>query len=1283
MRRLIAQIPIAALGLALASPAAAAAEATPARDFSDVEVIFTKHCLDCHASQDPEGNLVLESFESLMKGGESGAAVSPGTSADSLLVKMIEGRIEKNGKKKIMPPGKRTKLNPDEIETIKRWIDSGAKPPPDGKALVKQLVVPKIATKGAPRKPVNALAYAPAPKLIAVARYGEVELRSASTHAIVRTLGGHRGNVTALVFSSDGKELFAAAGEAGLLGEVRQWKIADGTLVRTFEGHKDALYSVALSPDGKTLATGSYDQKIKLWDVQTGAELKTLSGHNGCVFDLAFRPDGKILASASADRTVKLWDTATGDRRDTLSQSLKELYTVAFSRDGRKLLAGGVDNRIRIWEISDSAAETTNPLLDARFAHEGAILNLVFSADGKTLLSSADDRTVKVWDAVELKEKFPVERQPDWPPALTFASDDKTIVVGRLDGSLGFYATTNGQPLPPPKPELTRCEPRGIRRGTTAQLRLSGTNLTTLTEVKFSNPAIAAEIVRSATHETGEAFIEVTAPADLPRGPYEFSVANPGGQSGKLQLHVDDLPQAYEATTNAAAGVYVVSARTALPLPVRNERGEGRGEGKSAADIPAHLLSRRPPSPQSSPPSAGGEREDAGTMKPYASGPAFVTLPVSFWGAFDPKGDIDQIEFEAKAGQSIVFDVAAARLGSKATASLTLFDSQGVLLASDRGFDGSDPLLTFKPRASGRYRIEVSDVLLGSSRDHFYRLSIGTFAEVVAFFPLSVPAQTETDVELIGYNLPVKSAVHLKAGKPGEIDLPVDPEKFRSRRPFKVLVTDTPELLEAEPNDTPAEATPIHPPCAVAGRITTKLGQASRLPRAGETPTLLSDIDLFRFEARQGQTWIIETAAAQRGSPLDTKIEVLHADGRPVPRLLLQAVRNSAITFRPIDSITPDCRVENWEEMELNQLLYLQGEVVKLFRAPQGPDSGFVFYTSAGKRRAYFDTSATAHALDEPCYIVEPHPPDAKLVANGLPVFPIYYANDDDGERKLGSDSRLHFTVPADGAYLLRVTDTRGYGGDRFVYRLVVREARPDFKVTLNGANPAVNAGSGQAFSVSAERFDGFDGEIKVDISGLPPGFSVSTPLVIQAGQTEARGAIHAEPDAPPPNDTNAAISIVTASAVIYDQPVTREVNNLGKIKLADKPKLYVFLEPYTDSTSTNPVAVDPARPLELTIAPGQTIPAWLKIKRAGHDDLVTFTVENLPHGVIVDNIGLNGVLIAKSDQERQIFLNAAKWVPDTDRLCYAIENQAGKQTSLPVLLHVRRPVLHDAASVR
>jgi hypothetical protein len=35
--------------------------------------------------------------------------------------------------------------------------------------------------------------------------------------------------------------------------------------------------------------------------------------------------------------------------------------------------------------------------------------------------------------------------------------------------------------------------------------------------------------------------------------------------------------------------------------------------------------------------------------------------------------------------------------------------------------------------------------------------------------------------------------------------------------------------------------------------------------------------------------------------------------------------------------------------------------------------------------------------------------------------------------------------------------------------------------------------------------------------------------------------------------------------------------------------------------------------------------------------------VENLPHGVIVDNIGLNGVPIPKGENDHQVFLTAAK----------------------------------------
>src|SRR5258706_11534323 len=111
------------LGLIALAGSSPAAQTAAGKDFSGVQAIFEKNCLDCHAATDPESNLVLENFPSLMKGGDNGPVIVPGKSAESLLVKMVQGNIERDGKKLIMPPGKRKKLEPEEIAAIKAWID--------------------------------------------------------------------------------------------------------------------------------------------------------------------------------------------------------------------------------------------------------------------------------------------------------------------------------------------------------------------------------------------------------------------------------------------------------------------------------------------------------------------------------------------------------------------------------------------------------------------------------------------------------------------------------------------------------------------------------------------------------------------------------------------------------------------------------------------------------------------------------------------------------------------------------------------------------------------------------------------------------------------------------------------------------------------------------------------------------------------------------------------------------------------------------------------------------
>jgi hypothetical protein len=817
---------------------------------TQVAPILQKYCLACHDENEAEGGLVLQDHERLLAGGKRGRALVPGRSDQSRLVLMLEGKA-----KPAMPPEGNQPPTPDEIALLKAWIDHGAAGPSGEPPDPTRLVTPEVPLLAAPRAPISALACSSDGALVALAGYGTIRLVSAQTGAVVHELTGHRGNVNGVSFSADGTKLIAAGGEPGLFGEVRVWNVVDGTLLRTVVGHRDSLYAAVLSPDGAILATGGYDEQIKLWDAATGVEVRTIAGHNGAVYDLAFRPDGKLLASASADRTVKLWDVATGARLDTLGQSLKELYTLAFSPDGRRLAAAGVDNRIRTWQISENGQEGTNPLLFARFAHQGAVIRIAWSPDGRWLASSSEDRTLKLWDAGPMRELRLLEPQSDWTNALAFSSDSARIVVGRLDGTFGQYDVAGGQALPlpavptsaatgavrrrlggwrgwpavlaavslfgyadgaeppaPAAPQLTALAPRGVQRGATTRVKLSGANLAGISEVRFSDPRLSASVVPQDAGQTTDVFVDVVAAADVPRGGYDVSVVTPGGASGTLKLYVDDLPQAAEAEPN--------DERTAA-----NELSLGSGN----------------------------------------------------WGVLDRQGDIDCLAIDARAGQTVVFDLAGAVLGSKANAVLTLYDADGRVVATSNDYDGQpDPLLAFHAPADGRYTLAVSDLALGASADHYYRLSVGDFRLVTGCFPLSIPAGRATAVELTGYNLPPDARVTVEAPDGGEVVVPVDPERFRARRELRVAVGGLPERLEAEPNDQADQATHIPVPGVAGGRIHSRTSAISAAD---------PDVDVFSFDTVAGTAWVIETDAARRGSPIDTKIEVLDSSGLPVQSL--------------------------------------------------------------------------------------------------------------------------------------------------------------------------------------------------------------------------------------------------------------------------------------------------------------------------------------------------------------------------------------------------------------
>ena len=121
--RLIHLLAIAAASLVLAGCEGKPAEVSYK---ADVAPILEKHCQSCHTPGQPgyvASGFDLGGYDTLMKGTRYGPVVLPGDPLTSVLVMLIEGRVDPSIK---MPHGGQNPMTDEEIKTIRLWVEQGA-----------------------------------------------------------------------------------------------------------------------------------------------------------------------------------------------------------------------------------------------------------------------------------------------------------------------------------------------------------------------------------------------------------------------------------------------------------------------------------------------------------------------------------------------------------------------------------------------------------------------------------------------------------------------------------------------------------------------------------------------------------------------------------------------------------------------------------------------------------------------------------------------------------------------------------------------------------------------------------------------------------------------------------------------------------------------------------------------------------------------------------------------------------------------------------------------------
>jgi hypothetical protein len=917
---------------------------------------------------------------------------------------------------------------------------------------------------------------------------------------------------------------------------------------------------------------------------------------------LAYHPTGKWLL-AGVYQDLVLVDVGLGrvyQRRSPLREGLqaiskskvaKRITAVAWNRDGNRLAVAmcqpGVSGSVRRFRGADPRDMAQQETLSA---HQDVIADMAFDPAGKVLATCSYDRTVKLWDAAKGTLLHTLKEHSDAVYGVAFRPDGKWLASAAADRAVKIFDVETGKLLTTLGDATdwlyaVAWSPDGkhvAAGGVDRSIRVWEVNAegSRVVHSVFAHEAPVIRLVYSADGKT------------------LYSL----GEDRKVKV--------WDTAKMVERKVYPPQPEAVLAFAVRPDGKQialGRFDGalllvgeKTLRPLPGSFDAVKEQEPNDSP--GTGQK---------------IALPAAVEGALNKAGDVDFYRFEANAGDEIGVQVVTDL--KKVSPVLQLVGPGGTVVARGAG------VLGYTCPQAGTYALGFHDRDYRGGPGMTYRLRVGPVPVITSVFPLGLQRGTESRIDVAGVNLGGVRSVQVKAEANAAIGskLPVNvATPYGPALGDKSVVVG--EFPESTDEDTSVLATAVPRTCN------------GQIERPGATHT-------WRFAAKKGEKLLVEVNARRLGSALDSFIEILDEAGKPVPRAVLRCQAKTAVTFRDHDNVGAGIRIEAWTELAINDYIYVGSELLRIRNLPPNPDADCDFYSQAGARLGFLDTTPTHLSMGTPMYKVSIHPPGTTFPPNGMPVFTLAYRNDDGGPG-FGRDSRIHYEAPADGTYQVRVGDARGLGGSNFAYRLTVRRPRPDFTVSFNPNAPAVWKGGAIPVSASANRIDGFDGEIGLRLDNLPSGFSAPA-TSIPRGENSTTFALSADATAAPPAKGAPPLKLV-AWAMIAGKKVVREVQ-AGLPQVKDGGDLVTATEQS-----------------EVTVKPGGEVRLTVRIERRnGFQGRVPIDVRGLPHGVRVLDIGLNGILITETETVRTMVIYVEPWVEATVHPFVVLARREGKGT--------------------
>jgi len=232
----------------------------------------------------------------------------------------------------------------------------------------------------------------------------------------------------------------------------------------------------------------------------------------------------------------------------------------------------------------------------------------------------------------------------------------------------------------------------------------------------------------------------------------------------------------------------------------------------------------------------------------------------------------------------------------------------------------------------------------------------------------------------------------------------------------------------------------------------------------------------------------------------------------------------------------------------------------------------------------------------------------------------IVVANDDAKiqGRPLNRDPKIEHKFKEAGTYYVKVHSLQRRGGEDYVYALTARRQSPGFALSLGAERLAVRRGEKAGWNVAVERQEGFQGEIDVEIQGLPAGVQAQ-PLHLKGDQASGSLSLVAAADAPL---GAAAVEVVARAAVDGAERVVKAQAPAARIT-GHGPGFanYKSTEGWLAVVEPPLFSLESAASEVFLVRGGSAEFGVKVVRRPEAKGELEFELENAPEGVSIENV--------------------------------------------------------------